>query len=59
MMDITIYQINMGRDYNRVAFQSYDGLERLQGTNEIDSELYDRVFEGKVECDDLEDVYPC
>ena len=57
MMDITIYQINMGRDYNRVAFQSYDGLERLQGTNEIDSELYDRVFEGKVECDDLEDVY--
>ena len=57
MMDITIYQINMGRDYNRVAFQSYDGLERLQGSAEIDSELYDRVFEGKVECENLEDVY--
>lgn len=57
MMKIAIYQINMGRDSHRVAFQSLDALERFQGTAEIDSELYDRVFEGSVECDGLEDVY--
>ena len=57
MMDITIYQINLDRDFNKVAFVGYDSLASLQRTSEIDSELYDRVFEGQVECNDLEDVY--
>lgn len=57
MMNVTIYQINMGRDMNHVAFLSHDSLERFQGTPEIDSELYDKVFEGNVECENLEDVY--
>ena len=47
-MDIAIYQVNMGRDHNRVAFQSLDGLERFQGSSEIESEIYDKVFEGEV-----------
>ena len=56
-MDIAIYQVNMGRDHNRVAFQSLDGLERFQSSSEIESEIYDKVFEGEVSCENLEDVY--
>ena len=36
-MEIAIYQVNMGRDHNRIAFQGFDGLERFQGTSEVDS----------------------
>ena len=56
-MEIAIYQVNMGRDHNRVAFQSIDELERFQGSSEIESEIYDKVFEGEVSCENLEDVY--
>lgn len=56
-MEIAIYQVNMGRDHNRIAFQGFDGLEQFQGTSEIDSEIYDKVFEGEVSCENLEDVY--
>ena len=35
-MDIAIYQVNMGRDHNRVAFQSLDEMERFQGSSEIE-----------------------
>lgn len=56
-MDIAIYQVNMGRDHNRVAFQSIDEMERFQGSSEIESEIYDKVFEGEVSCENLEDVY--
>ena len=55
-MEIAIYQVNMGRDHNRVAFQSIDELERFQGSSEIESEIYDKVFEGEVSCENLEDV---
>jgi hypothetical protein len=57
MMEIAIYQINGERDYNGVIFVGLNHLERLQGTAEIDSELYDKVFEGSVRCETLEDVY--
>ena len=45
-MDITIYQINMGRDHNRIAFEGLDLLKMYQGSDKIDSRIYDRVFEG-------------
>lgn len=56
-MDIAIYQVNMERDNKRVAFLSLDELERIQGTSKIDSEIYDKVFEGEVSCENIEDVY--
>lgn len=56
-MKIKIYQVNTDRDYHHVAFMSYDMLEHLQGTDKIDSEVYDCVFEGKVDCKGLEGVY--
>ena len=56
-MNIRIYQINMERDRNRVAFCSHDQLEKYQGSSEIDSKIYDKLYEGTVEASDLEDVY--
>lgn len=56
-MNIRIYQINMGRDEKRVAFMGLDTLKQLQGTEEINSSIYDCVFSGEVNCDGLEDVF--
>ena len=56
-MRIRIYQINMDRDVNNVCFMGFDSLERFQATSIIDSAIYDKVFSGEVECEDLEDVY--
>ena len=56
-MKIRIYQINMERDTNRVAFDSLERLERYQGSREIDSTIYDRIYEAEVSCKSLEDVY--
>ena len=56
-MNIAIYQINPDRDENRVAFLNYEKLERFQGSAALRSEIYDKVFEGEVECGTLEEVY--
>ena len=56
-MHIRIYQINLDRDANHVAFVGTDRLERYQGSTAIDSTLYDKVFEGEVDCDTLEAVF--
>lgn len=50
-MQIKIYQINMQRDSRRVCFLSLDN------TGKVDAKIYDRVFAGEVDCDDLEDVF--
>lgn len=42
---------------NRIAFEGLDLLKMYQGSDKIDSRIYDRVFEGEVDCKDLEDVY--
>lgn len=56
-MKIKIYQINMDRDKNKVAFVNSDSLSKFQGGSEIESGIYDLVFEGNVDCNNLEDVY--
>ena len=56
-MKLNIYQIDLERDTNAVAFESYDLLPKSQGTQDVDSDLYNRVYEGEVEAKDLEDVY--
>ena len=57
-MKIRIYQINLERDIMRVAFSSYDQLEEMTGSPvAIDSSIYDLVYEGEVDCQDLEDVF--
>ena len=56
-MNIAIYQINPDRDENNVAFLNCENLERFQGSAALRSEIYDKVFEGEVECGTLEEVY--
>lgn len=56
-MKIKIYQINMERDTERIAFESLELLEQYQGSKEINSTLYDMVYEGEVDCAGLEDVF--
>lgn len=56
-MKINVYQINSERDEHRVMFLSYDHLERFQSSPEVDSGIYDKVYEKEVECSNLEEVY--
>ena len=56
-MEIKIYQINMDRDANRIAFSGLSQLEKYQGSPEIDSGVYDEVFSGEVSCTGLEDMF--
>lgn len=57
MMEITIYQIDLDKDENRVAFLGHESLEHYQGTSEIDSEIYEKVYEGTVDAKDLEYIF--
>ena len=57
MMDIKIYQINLSRDDDRVAFLGLSQLDKFQESSKVNSEIYDKVFEGAVEVDTLEGVY--
>ena len=56
-MNIKIYQINMERDTDHIAFIGYHALSEFQNASEINSSIYDQVFEGTVEAKSLEDVY--
>lgn len=56
-MKIKIYQVNMERDEKRVAFMTMESLPKFQGSNEVNSSIYDCVFEGNVDCKTLEDVF--
>lgn len=56
-MKIRVYQINSDRDEHRVMFLSHDRLERFQGSPDVDSSIYDKVYEKEVACSNLEDIY--
>ncbi len=56
-MKIRIYQINSDRDEHRMMFLSHDRLERFQGSPEVDSKIYDKVYDKEVDCSSLEEVY--
>lgn len=56
-MEICIYQVNMERDESRVAFAGFDRYSEVTGKNYVESAIYDKVFDGEVNCKNLEDVY--
>ena len=56
-MHIKIYQINRTRDVDRIKFLGLDSLSTFQGNQDINSRIYDMVYQGSVEAVDLEDVY--
>lgn len=57
MIDIKLYQINMDRDEDEVAFLSLDKVVKKNSEKGIDPEIYDLVFEGEVPVGNLEQVY--
>ena len=56
-MDLNIYQINMERDEKRLAFFGLDEVEKIAGSAEIDSKIYDKVYSCEGDFENLEDVY--
>lgn len=54
-MNITIYQINTDRDDACACFESLQMLAHYGET--VKPEIYDRVFEGDVDCRSLEEVF--
>lgn len=56
-MKIRIYQINPQKDTAKVIFQPFTLLEKLQGNHEINSKIYDLIYDNEVDCKDLEDVF--
>ena len=47
----------MDRDEKGVCFMRSESLSQLQGSDQIDSSIYDLVFAGDVPCSNLEDIY--
>lgn len=56
-MELKLYQINTTRDTKSVCFLSLDMMQKRQGSEQVNAGIYDLVYFGKVEADDLETVY--
>ena len=54
-MDIKIYQIDSEKDTNRIKSENFKNTIKYAGN--IDPDIYKTVFEGNVDCNDLEDAY--
>ena len=57
MTDIRIYQIDLDRDHDGVAFEPYASLSRWQDSPDVNASLYETVFKGEIEAKDIEDIY--
>ena len=57
MTEFSIYQINVDRDTANVCFIGLESLEKIKGTKEVNAAAYDRVYDGKMDCISLENIY--
>ena len=57
MTEFSIYQINMDRDSDNVCFFGTDTLEKIQHSKEVNAAIYDRVYDGKLDCQSLDAIY--
>ena len=57
MTEFRIYQINVDRDTANVCFIGMESLEKIKGTKEVNAAAYDRVYDGKMDCISLENIY--
>ena len=57
MTEFSIYQINVERDTANVCFIGMESLEKIKGTKEVNAAAYDRVYDGKMDCISLENIY--
>lgn len=56
-MDVTIYQINLSRDQDCVAFLNYENTQKGQKQPGINSSIYDKVYTGSFDKTDLDEIY--
>ena len=56
-MEIKIYQINSDRDADGYKFMGMDWVKKHWGEQGVDSEIYDKVYEGTINGSTLEDVF--
>lgn len=56
-MDIKIFQIMSERDVRNLRFKDLDDMRKIQGSDEVNADIYQEVFSGNVDVKDLEDVY--
>lgn len=56
-MEIRIYQINSDRDADGYKFMGMDWVKKHWGEQGVDSEIYDKVYEGTISGSTLEDVF--
>lgn len=56
-MEIRIYQINSDRDTDGYKFMGMDWVKKHWGEQGVDSEIYDKVYEGTIDGSTLEDVF--
>ena len=56
-MRIKIYHINPDRDKNLVKFLQYKHLDNFQDTKDINAYIYDEVYNGEVDSDNLEEIF--
>lgn len=57
MTEFSIYQINVDRDSANVCFIGMESLEKIKGTKKVNAAAYDRVYDGKMDCISLENIY--
>ena len=57
MTEFSIYQVNMDRDSDNVCFFGTDMLEKIQHSKEVNAAIYDRVYDGKLDCQSLDAIY--
>ena len=57
MTEFSIYQINVDRDTANVCFIGMESLEKIKGTKKVNAAAYDRVYDGKMDCISLENIY--
>ena len=56
-MNINIYQIDTSTDRKRICFFGLDEIKELTGEDTLNSGIYDKIFSGDVDCNNLEAVY--
>lgn len=56
-MRVKIYQVNSDRDTNGVKFRGLDQEAVSQGEVQIDSSVYDEVFNAEMDFDGLQDLF--
>jgi len=57
-MEVKLYQINLDRDEEGLAFMGQDYLSKQKGDpTQIDSQIYDCVFDGEIDGSTLEDAF--